>query len=1005
MTIKKSRGFPAYRTVVIFLFLFTGVSGLIYEILWTRMFSLVLGTTVYAVAIVLGVYMGGLALGSWFFGRIVDRPGTNGFRLYAWLEGAVGIYAFILPFLMDLSDEIYKMAWPLLSESFAGQTVLRLGLTVIILIVPTTLMGGTLPVLSRYLVRSRDRSGIEIGTLYAVNTLGAVFGCFIAGFFLIELLGVRMTLITAAILNLTVALSAFYLSGRSYPEASEIPAKKTESRKKKNIKPATDYSPRQIKAVLWLFALSGFTALALEVLWTRSLMYFVNIDTWAFTAMLTAFLCGIGLGSLIMTRFVEKIRKPILTLAVIEILIGVSAGLSIPLFDLLHVTATTELWLASSSNTLLWQIVSKLFQSFFIMLVPTLLMGAAFPLVCRIYVGNRKEVGREIGTLYALNTAGAILGSIGAGFVMLPLLGSIQDSILLSSSIYAVIGFFLLIIAIDNTRARLWVKIFITVGLGALVILNIQFTGQPVIKLSQFFKEQPGLFTLRYFREGPDASISVLEKANGLRELNINGQSTAFTNYMDMQVHRMLSHLPMLLHPDPQKVLVVGFGMGSTVWGCCQYNEVERVDVVELLRDEKETAHWFEEVNHGVLDHPKLKFIQGDGRNYLLGTREKYDVISFNAIHPRYSANLYTVDFYRMCREKMTSDGIICAWMTQNSLVDAEWRMLCRSLAEVFPYSTLWYCNPQHFCLIGSMKPLKIDFDKWQERIAQDGVAADLKDSNLEDPFVFITRYMFGNEKLHNYLAESLFNTDDKPLVEFARESIREERTIIYELINLKEDVLPLIEEPLPNERIINKLNAYDQGARWMMRGQLETWYPTESYGSDIAQRKALLYSPDNQDVRHNLNFSERIREKVQEALDKRPDHPMVLYDLGRIAMEKGDFEKAEEYLLRSLSIRKGLPEASLQLGLLRLFQGRLEKSAEILQQLLQSTPRTPPIVSFAYYEAQIRLGVDVDNAIKGKENIIRKVPNIAEHLEMMEKTVSMMRQRHDRKNNFELKK
>jgi len=588
---------------------------------------------------------------------------------------------------------------------------------------------------------------------------------------------------------------------------------------------------------------------------------------------------------------------------------------------------------------------------------------------------------------------------------MLPLLGSIQDSILLSSSLYAVIGLLLLIVAMDNARARLWAKSFVTAGLAALVILNIQFNSQPVIKLSQFFKEQPGLFTLRYFREGPDASISVLEKANGLRELNINGQSTAFTNYMDMQVHRMLSHLPMLLHPDPRKVLVVGFGMGSTVWGCCQYNEVERVDVVELLKDEKETAHWFEEVNHGVLDHPKLKFIQGDGRNYLLGTREKYDVISFNAIHPRYSANLYTVDFYQMCREKMTSNGIICAWMTQNSLVDAEWKMLCRSLAEVFPYSTLWYCNPQHFCLIGSMKPLKIDFDKWQERIAQDGVAADLKDSNLEDPFVFITRYMFGNEKLHNYLAESLLNTDDKPLVEFARESIREERTIIYELITMKENILPLIEGPLPDERIINRLNVYDQGTRWMMRGQLETWYPTESYGSDIAQRKALLYSPDNQDVRHNLNFSEQIREKVQEALDKRPDHPMALYDLGRIEMEKGDFEKAEEYLLRSLSIRKGLPEALLQLGLLRLFQGRLGESTGILQQLLQSTPKTPPIVPFAYFEAQLRLGMDVDDAIKGKENIIRKVPNIAEHLEMMEKTVLMMRQRHDSKNNIELKK
>ncbi len=997
MTAKKPQGFPAYHTVVILLFLFSGISGLIYEVLWTRMFSLVLGTTVYAVATVLGVYMGGLALGSWFFGRIVDRPGANGFRLYAWLEGAVGVYAFILPFLIDFSDEIYKMAWPFLSESFAGQMTLRLGLAVMILIVPTTLMGGTLPALSRYLVRGRDRSGVEIGTLYAVNTLGAVIGCFITGFFLIELLGVRMTLTTAAILNLTVALSGFYLSGRSRPEEIEIRQKKTKRQKEKTIEVTTEYSPRQIRAVLWLFALSGFTALALEVLWTRSLMYFVNVDTWAFTSMLTAFLTGIGVGSLIMARFADRIKKPLLTLAVIEILIGVTASLSIPLFDLLHGTRNTGFWLVSSSNILLGQIVQKLSQSFFIMLVPTLLMGAAFPLVCRIYVGNRKEIGRGTGTLYALNTAGAIFGSLGAGFVMLPLMGNIQSSILLSASLYVVIGLFLLIVAIDKSRARLRVRVFAITGLAVLVFVNVLFTGQPVIKLSHIFKEQPGLFTLRYFREGPDASIAVLEKANGPRELNINGHSTASTNYMDMQVHRMLSHLPVLLHDDPKKVLIIGFGMGSTVWGCCQYNDVKRVDVVELLRDEKETAHWFEEVNHGVLDHPKLKFIQGDGRNYILGSRETYDVISFNAIHPRYSANLYTVDFYRMCREKMTSNGIICAWMTQNALADVEWRMLCRSFTEVFPYSTLWYCNPQHFCLIGSMKPLEINFDNWQERTGQDEVAADLRDSNLEDPFVFLTRYMFGNEELHDYLAKSLLNTDDKPLVEFARESIREERAIINELVNLKEDVLSLLEERPLSEQVRNKLNAYDQGSRWMMRGQIETWYPTGPFESEIAQRKALLFCPDNQDVRHNLNFSEQITEKVQKALDRKPNHPMALFDLGRIVMEKGDFEKAEEYLLRSLAIRKGMPEASFQLGLLRLFQGRLEESAGILQELLKSTPRTSPIVTFTYCEAMIRLGVDVDKAERVKENIAKNVPNIAEYFELKEKTALMMRKRQNR--------
>lgn len=337
--------------------------------------------------------------------------------------------------------------------------------------------------------------------------------------------------------------------------------------------------------------------------------------------------------------------------------------------------------------------------------------------------------------------------------------------------------------------------------------------------------------------------------------------------------------------------------------------------------------------------------------------------------------------------------------MTQNSLVDVEWRMLCRSFTEVFPYSTLWYCNPQHFCLIGSAKPLKINFDDWRERMAQEGVATDLRDSNLDDPFVFVTRYMFGDDKLHRYLADSPLNTDDRPLVEFARESTREERDIIDELIELKEGVVSMLEEPLQSEEVRDRLNSYDRGSRWMMRGQTEAWYPAGPLESEIAHRRALLFCPENQDVRHNLHFSEQNKKEFQRALEERPNDPTALFHLGRIAMEKGDFEKAEEYLLRSLAIRKGMPEASFQLGLLRLFQGRLEESAGILREFLRRTPATAPVVSFAYYEALIRLGVDVDQATRGKENIARRVPNVAEYLELTERSVLMMRERQNRVN------
>ena len=673
------------RAVVLGLFLFSGVSGLIYEVVWSRMFVLVLGTTVYAVSTVLGVFMGGLALGSWLFGRLADRPGSNGLRIYAWLELGIGAFALLLPALMHLSDLIYRAAWPGISDSFAGLMAVRLVLAAMTLIVPSTLMGGTLPVLSRFLVRSRERTGREIGTLYAINTLGAVLGCFVAGFFLLEYLGVQLTLWCAALLNFAVGGIALHLARRVVVRPVADALDKTPENVRR-------YGPHQIRLALVLYAFSGCAALALEVLWMRSLMYFTSVDTYAFTAMLSAFLCGLGLGSLVMARFTARIRNPLLVFGVIELLVGVSAAASIPLFDQLYGAFVSVAGPASGEGTLYAKIVTKLFCSFFIMLVPTLLMGAAFPLASAIYVGARRRVGRGTGTLYALNTVGAIVGSVAAGFLLIPALG-LQRGILLCASVYVVLG--LLLCA---ATLRVWIPRVVAVGVAVLATFglaaaNRQFTGAPIIRQSWWFKDPEQPHKLVWYDEGPAASLAVLENAVGTKLLNINGITTAINNHMDMQVHRMLSHLPLLLHPDPETVLVVGFGMGSTPWGCCRH-DVERVDVVELLRSEKQTAHLFEDINHGVLDDPKLRFIEGDGRNYLLATRRLYDVISFNAIHPRYSAYLYTEDFYQLCRRRMTADGVICAWMTQNSMRESEFRMLCRSFVDVFPNSSLWYCNP-----------------------------------------------------------------------------------------------------------------------------------------------------------------------------------------------------------------------------------------------------------------------------------------------------------------------
>ena len=516
--------------------------------------------------------------------------------------------------------------------------------------------------------------------------------------------------------------------------------------------------------------------------------------------MLTAFLAGIGLGSVVMSQFVDRIKNPLLWFAAIEILIGISAAASLPLFGLMYETFGFVDDGGVEGSLLKRHITFKLGQSFLIMLVPTLLMGAAFPLVSRIYVARRAAVGQAMGTLYALNTMGAILGSLAAGFALIPLFG-VHRSILIVSSLYVLVGLYVMLTGSSEARRRP-IQIATAVATVILTTGNVTYASGTLIEDSHWFKREgyANRFQTLFYEEASTATVAVLEKDLGSRELNINGQSTAFDNYYDMQVHRMLSHLPLLTHPDPKTCLVVGFGMGSTVYGCSQH-PLDRLDVVELLSTERRTAKYFEHINHGVIDDPKVNFIVGDGRNYILATPERYDVISFNAIHPRYSSNLYTYEFYDLCRERLTDDGIVCAWMTQNGLTHSEWLMICRSHCEAFPHTSLWYCNPEHFCLLGSNKPIEVDIERWKKVMGVEGICEDLRESNLEDPYWLASRFMFADEDVRSYLGEGPMNTDDRPLVEFSREREAEEGLIIQRLIERKKSASTIFTKDTFRER------------------------------------------------------------------------------------------------------------------------------------------------------------------------------------------------------------
>lgn len=433
-------------TVIFFCFLLSGLSSLIYEVLWVRMLILIFGSTTFAISTVLTAFMGGLALGSYLFGRYIDRS-RYPVPMYGILEAGIGVYALLVPTLFSGLIPLYRWVWQSFHLNFYLFSLMQFFLVSLVLIVPTTLMGATLPILSKYYARREDRLGLTVGSLYAVNTLGGILGTFFSGFFLLPALGVRLTTFLAALLNLligTIVLVVIKKGGKE--KVGLVPGAEFS---------ASTFSGERLSSwilglVLLAFGLSGFASMIYEIAWSRVLAMILDSSTYAFTIMLTTFLIGIALGSFLMSRTIDRLKRPLLAFILIEIAIGTSAFLGLFLFSELPYLFVVLYRTFSGSLNLIF--FSKFLLASAVMILPTLFIGALFPLVVKLYTPSLNRVGYSIGKTYSLNTIGCILGSFCGGFVFVPLMG-IQNSILLAIGLNIFLAFLLLLASPYRGRA------------------------------------------------------------------------------------------------------------------------------------------------------------------------------------------------------------------------------------------------------------------------------------------------------------------------------------------------------------------------------------------------------------------------------------------------------------------------------------------------------------------------------------------------------------------------
>lgn len=725
------------------LFFFSGVSSLVYQVVWARMLTVVFGTTLLATSTVLSAFMAGLALGSYVFGRHIDRC-KHPLRVFAALEAGIGLFALFFPTISANLGNAYG-ALVGLQGNFYLFSLARFGLCFALLLLPTALMGGTLPVVAKFAVRRLGRLGGRVGQLYAVNTLGAVVGVLAATFGLMEGLGLQGTTQAIAAVNLLVAGAAWLWGSRRAVEVAE------------DVKRKTAHPDRVLWGVLAGFALSGFAALGYEVAWMRLLMVSFSFNShYEFSIVLVAFLSGLALGgwlgSLLLTR-----RADLLSIFVwIQFLIGACGALSVLAFA--HVSALVEPIQRADS----WWVsrTGVFFTAVAIMLLPTLAMGIIFPLVGQIYTRQLARLGRGIGDIGAVNSLGAVGGAFVTGFVLIPLLGT-EWSVKVLAALNGLIG--LTIACTSQQRKRLiWGG---AAGLALLLVLVPSDVLRRIAEPTAINRE------LVFYQEGAEGVITVEQQTDGFRKMALNGGGQVPTDYSSLQIFRLLGHLPLLLHPDPQEVLVVSLGGGIALGAAAQY-EPQRITCVELVPEVIDAARLhFGEFNHHVLENPtawNIDLVIDDGRNFLLSSRDTYQIITGDATHPTSADSwvLYTKEFYQLCRARLTPDGIMAQWLPFHGLPPDDYKTIVRTFQHVFPHATLWRSN-NYSIMVGTMQQQAIAWEQLTAKMAPPRVRRSLENIDLGNAFALLNSLVLDENALRRYVGKGPLNTDDHPHISF----------------------------------------------------------------------------------------------------------------------------------------------------------------------------------------------------------------------------------------------
>lgn len=1000
----------ARRTLIFAgLFLLSGACALTYQVVWSRLLAEIFGVTAFAVSTVLVSFMGGMALGAYWLGARVDRA-ARPLRVFAMLEAGIGTYALILPLLLGAGGALYDHLFPLLPDSFLLKSSIRFVMSLSLLLIPTVLMGGTLPALGRGLLRRKDRVGLAVGLLYFVNTLGAALGCFLAGFWFLPHLGLNRTTWLAVFFNFAVATTAYLLDLRDAPAdfgdaGSEGVSGRGDGRAL--TEPAS--------WPLWVAFGSGMAALAFEVIWFRVLVLVFGSTVYSFAAMLSVFLLGLAIGSAVFGPWSDRARVPVRLLAFTQAgvaLTTLAGSLAVNHIPLIFLHTIRDFGITYEGMT--W---TKLSLSFVTILPPALAFGGTFPVVVRLAAATGRGTGASIGRVYTWNTAGAILGAFLTGFVLLPTVGA-EVTLKLVVAVTIALAFGSLLVEPGRLNTR-WA---IPAGGGIVVLIVVLVFAPPwdrtLLGSGVYFEPRTYIastgeisvtgvvadYQLMTYTEGYNDTITSFESPKG-KFITVNGSPTASDQFEDMFAQRMAGHLPMLLHPGPIKTVgVVGLGAGVTAGAMGEY-DIERLTGIELEKGVLVASRFFADRNDHVLENPRLDLRIDDGRNFLRVSRDSFDVIASHPNFPSLSGSgaLFSKDYLELCKARLAPGGVMCHWAPLWRTRPEDWKTIVGTFADVFPHVRVFPVGLTTM-LLGSVDPFPpVDLAEMRARYELPRVGGSLREVGVRGPIEALSFFQLDELDIRRMTEGALRTSDDRPQIEFSAPRGAFEETVAPNLTEIRR-FRPSREERADRLRLtgddraayLTLASAYDDtrdGEILLFEGRAAEAFQELLPAADAGQRYAcFLVAEQAQRVAMDLQRHMKLDEARQQylvALHYDPDRLEALVGVGYLDLFNGKLDEADKTLSRAVELYPRAAGAVYRLGAVRQAQGRIAEAEALYRRAIARAPlmgdprgllgglllaRGDAKGALAMFEAAIALGDVSEGVTEGRAEARRRL-------------------------------